>query len=96
VFHVIHKVELTCIPPFIAVVNSSLCFSFPFVPRIDITDEMIPYVVADLKKKQMSAKAKIVKWQIDVHEAQGDDQILIAHNKDPRKPRQSPLGALFL
>jgi len=44
----------TCIPAFVAVVNSSLCFGFPFISRIDIANEVIPHVIADMKLKEMT------------------------------------------
>lgn len=44
----------TCIPTFVQIIDSCLCFRLPLVSRIDISNQMIAHIVADLKVKTIS------------------------------------------
>jgi hypothetical protein len=45
----------TSIPPLVQIIDSCLGFGFPFIPCINVTNEVVTYIVADLEMKEASA-----------------------------------------
>ena len=48
----------TGIPPLVQIVDSRLSFRFPFIPRINIANEVVTDIVADLETRLVSFKGK--------------------------------------
>lgn len=44
----------TCVPPIVKIIHRLLRLCFPFVPRIHVTQQMIPYVIADVHLLQVA------------------------------------------
>jgi len=53
----------TCVPALVAVVNGSLCFGFPFVSCINISNEVISHIVANMKLKEMT---KLCQFAVEI------------------------------
>src|ERR1700722_15831938 len=62
----VHEGErLTCIPAIVEIINSRLGFRFPFIPRIDVSNQMVTYVVADLRKLTLNSTSVFERWRCD-------------------------------
>jgi hypothetical protein len=69
---------LTTIPPSIQLVDRSTSFSFPFIPRINVSLKMIPDVITDVHFVQMT---KLGQFTITVQSRKRDALQLSAISK---------------
>ena len=51
----------TSIPPLVQIIDSRLSFGFPFIPRINIANEVVTDIVADLEKRVVSFKGEKIR-----------------------------------
>ena len=81
----------TRIPPIVQVLNSGLCFCFPFVTGVHITDQMVTNIVTYLFRI-VSAITRTSKEYIrpHAHGAREGVQTSPTRSTGPRKPHQNP------
>lgn len=51
----------TGIPPLVQIIDGRLSFGFPFIPRINIANEVVTDIVADLETRVVSFKGKNIR-----------------------------------
>jgi len=81
----------TGVPPVVQVLNSSLCFCFPFETSVHVADQMVTHVVAYLLATMSATASVMVKYErLHAHEVQEGAQTSPTRSTSPRRPRQNP------
>ena len=81
----------TSVPSVVQVLNSGLCFCFPFETSVHVADQMVAHVVAYLFRILSAIATVLVKCGgLHAHEVQEDAQTSPTRSTSLRRLRQSP------